>query len=835
MNIPLIDASAGLPIRHIPLTIDYTIIEHFSHHLYGSPNKAIEELVINGFDAFATEVKVFTDGEYTPGRILVLDNGNSMDVDGLSAMWQISKSPKKNNRTVQKGTDIRSVIGKFGIGKVASYTLGNSISHICKKNNEYLAVRMDYKKLMEHENAYIGTSSKDDIQSIEHDYSNGTSATEPKQVNIYSLEKNQAESFIKQAFEKIPDDLNIFLENECWTVAIIEDLKDKKITHGRLAWVLGNAMPLRPDFKVWVDSTPVIATLEKSGIAKSADLGNRELKDSIKRRWEDYVTKKLLSGDLIFDEEMGLDPNNPGKTISYIEFPNLGKVWGKVILYNESIKNQDSSEAQRSYGFFIMVLGRLLNDNDPKFLLNDPSFGTFYKSQYILNVDGLDEDLLADRERIHRGTDKAEELAFLQHAIYLVTTNWQADLDDQRAEEESTTLLNSIPINSREFFKEPITALRRQYYPEEFENFDLRPPSIERKVLNSEIAIAALTDGGSLIAINTAHPYYKSLSTTFGANTKNGRKLINEFERLAISELTFEGYLYDLGLDERIIQEIFFWRDRQYRNLARTKSDSVHKLAEDLRKASASSSGANFEHTIVNILESMGFIATRDGASGQKDILMKASCGPESYILTFEAKAKLTGELQNDSAEIASAAAHRDAAKAEHAVVITRKFSGFNKNPEGLPAVLKECDAVGGVSIMETEALIKLAEVMNNYYYSLAHVKTIFTEVEAPVVKMQKIEALGEPFDHFDYKPLLNRIWKEQIRIGENESITYHNIWQEDYRHILKDKKIFEAKLQALSILADPLITLNIPASLIFLEQSPDKIMDLIISRLDRN
>lgn len=844
---PIIDEGAGQPVRHIPLTIDYTIIEHFSHHLYGSPNKAVEELVVNGFDAFATEVRVFLDSEYTPGRIIVWDNGQSMDIDGLSAMWQISKSPKRDHRTVSKGGSVRTVIGKFGIGKVASYTLGDSISHICRQGNEYLGVRMDYQKLMQHgrelETSFDGlkqgvnvtevrnsiVSQSNSTEAIDLQKSSENSAT--KGVNIYSMTQEQAETLLRQIFVKIPDSMTSFLSQPTWTAAIIENLKAKEITHGRLSWVLGNAMPLRPDFKVWVDEVPVVPTLEKKGIAKRGDMGDADIQLGIQKKWDDAITKKKVSGTLAFGSEIGLNPNAPLESIPYVVLPNLGKVWGKAILYNESLKLSESPEAQRSYGFFIMVLGRLLNDTDPNFLLDDPSFGTFYKSQYVLHADFLDADLLADRERIHRGTPKAKELALLQHAIYLVTTNWKATIDEQEANDES--LVNSLPIFSREFYIEPITALRRKLFPEDTSNFALQSPIVDRKVLSTEEAVAKMEENGSAMTINTAHPYYKSLATTFGANTTKGRRVIREFERIAISELLFEGYLFAMGLDERITHEILLWRDKQYRLLAQTKEHSVHKIGEDLKRASAKSTGQDFEIAIVSVLQAMGFVAKRDGASGQKDILMTAPCGPESFTFTFEAKAKLSGELQNDSAEIGGAAAHRDEAKAEHAVVVTRKFAGFKSKPDGWPAILKECNAVGNVSIMETDALVKLAEVMNRYYYSLSQVKPIFTEIEPPELKMKKIEALDDPFDHFDFRPLLDKIWEEQIAIRGKEPVTYYRLWQTDYRDFPMEETEFESKLQALSILADPLILLDTERNLIALKQAPEKIMDLIARRVE--
>ena len=89
-------------VDHVALQMDYQIIEHFSEHLYDSPNKAIEELVANGFDAFAKEVRVFIPGPYAGDRVLVWDNGASMDVEGLKKLWWIAKSPKLDGERIEE-------------------------------------------------------------------------------------------------------------------------------------------------------------------------------------------------------------------------------------------------------------------------------------------------------------------------------------------------------------------------------------------------------------------------------------------------------------------------------------------------------------------------------------------------------------------------------------------------------------------------------------------------------------------------------------------------------------------------------------------------------------
>ncbi|MDQ3813149.1 MAG: ATP-binding protein, partial [Armatimonadota bacterium] len=97
----------------IPVRISYRIIELFSEGLYSSPNKAIEELVSNSFDAGANNVHVLLSSDRTTGDavIVVVDDGAGMNPEELEQHWIIGKSNKRKLKRLPKG---RGQIGKFG-------------------------------------------------------------------------------------------------------------------------------------------------------------------------------------------------------------------------------------------------------------------------------------------------------------------------------------------------------------------------------------------------------------------------------------------------------------------------------------------------------------------------------------------------------------------------------------------------------------------------------------------------------------------------------------------------------------------------------------------------
>src|SRR4051794_13104818 len=135
-------ASIGKPTGTIDVRLSYKIVELFSEGLYASPNKAIEELVANSFDAGAQNVAVLlpADFHHQDAMIAVLDDGEGMDAGGLKQHWLIGIS---NKRTLSKPPKARQQIGKFGIGKLATYVLARRLTHISKKGGKYYATSMD--------------------------------------------------------------------------------------------------------------------------------------------------------------------------------------------------------------------------------------------------------------------------------------------------------------------------------------------------------------------------------------------------------------------------------------------------------------------------------------------------------------------------------------------------------------------------------------------------------------------------------------------------------------------------------------------------------------------
>ena len=144
-TLPFLGEDAGSPIT---VRISNEILTLLSSQLYQSPLKAIEELVVNSYDADANECRLFVPKPSDDLQaVLVYDDGIGMDADRLSNLWLVGRSSKREPDH-QRRMD-RKQIGKFGIGKLATYAISNNITYISRTDNEVLAVGADFERFRE--------------------------------------------------------------------------------------------------------------------------------------------------------------------------------------------------------------------------------------------------------------------------------------------------------------------------------------------------------------------------------------------------------------------------------------------------------------------------------------------------------------------------------------------------------------------------------------------------------------------------------------------------------------------------------------------------------------
>jgi len=607
-----------------------------------------------------------------------------------------------------------------------------------------------------------------------------------------------------------------------WTLAVVDELKDTPLPAGRLRWVLGNGMPLRPDFKVFLEDEEVHSKFGKNAEV-TWQLDAENVLAELKAEWKAARDNGDVSGDM----KTGLTAKDvAGVERPAVRLPELGELSAEVSLFNSSLTSGTAAEHGRSHGFFVMVRDRLLNPDDAQLFLGDPSFGTFYRTQFVLRVDGLDEDLLANREQL-RATRRTRELAVVQKALYLAA---RKELDrrdtarDIKARSESL-----LPVTDAAHFRGPLSALLVKHASsgDAGAGVDLSAPRIERMTLDLEQPLAILHPDGSGFKVNDAHPFFAALRDRLGGG-KKAKEALRAFDLVAVSEMLLEGHLFDIGVDSDEVDAILAWRDGLFRALAAGYKDAP----EDVVAAATAASFLGdepFESALADLLREMGFEATRDGASGEKDILVIAPTGPGAQRFTIEAKGS-KGQVSNEKAVAAAAANHRDKVDASHAVIVAREFSGFTN--KDWPAILEECQAVGGVSIADLNTLVELFRAVRRFFYPLEMLLPALEVLEKPADKLQRIHSLTHPTDSFDYAELLDEIWTRQGAQAAGDPVPFRSVHQDIWKQRGIEFEDFKLRLTALVTLSRGLMSIRTTANEVVLLQHPDIITEAIRASL---
>ena len=564
-------ATIGSRQDTIDVKISHRIIELFSDGLYSSPNKAVEELVSNSFDAGAQNVHVILapDLKADDASVAVLDDGEGMDAERLKQHWIIGRSSRR-----RKGASgDRKPIGRFGIGKLATYVLARKLTHVCKFGGTYYAATMDYNAL--------DAGKEPGVEGV---------FTEEKiEIPLRTLSEEEAKKLLsvwlkgsKPGYKKV----RLFgrQSTKSWTVAIMSNLTEMgtKIQRGRLRWILRTAMPLRDDFQLYLDGDRIEPSKIDRPKIDQWTIGETLLPDDLGKPCPDGLEPTE-------DETVsGKDPQRFG-----LSHDRLGRITGVAELYEDELVGGKSAVIERSHGFFVYVRGRLINADDPGFGIerNLLRHGTFSRLRVVAHIDGLDAALRSSRESIQEG----EPLNLSKNFLHAVFNKARTRLvEHEKATDPGARLkgrLSSVPgsLTRRPLLALAILAVEGTQHPTYVKvpeglldqtRADLINKLKERRESESGvfestvlteldpregIAIYYVEEG--VLKINTSHPFVEAFQDQY-TNLDSLRPL----EMYAASEVLTEAYLYQLDVAEDVIHEVLSRRDELLRELVRTSA-----------------------------------------------------------------------------------------------------------------------------------------------------------------------------------------------------------------------------------------------------------------------
>lgn len=759
----------GKKTKQVPVSIGYRILELFSGGLYSSPNKAIEELVANSYDAMATKVHVVLPNnlEVADAVIWVVDDGESMGEEGFVDLWKIAHSRK---RDPDRESTTRPPIGRFGIGKLATYVLASQLTYVTKHGGKYRAVTMDY-------------SNVDQSQSAEN---------EKILLDLRELTESEAKTLLEpftsrkgKGFQKMP----LFGQNAMptWTVAALGNLKGlaHRLTAGRLKYVLSTALPLSPKFTLYFNGD----------VVQSSKVGRVPI-----RTW-------LLGVDDKAAADMRLQ-TRPNDVPPAVELDGIGDIHGEMAIYEDPLTGGKSEDMGRSHGIFVMVRGRLVNIDDALFGLPALSHGPFSRFRLVVHADGLDEVLRSTREAVLETSSVLRLRHYLQ-AKFNEARNFYNDwLASKTKAEQITTRVDSTPqsVSRRPMVNAIRNVLNGQQPPMLLTALPRQLDAEGKTALIEQLEASVDTESGFIrtvelaslgirnplvrfeaatgrVLVNSLHPFYANYADLFASP--------EPFELLAIAEVLTEAYLLEEDIEPEVVHRIIWKRDRFLRELVYSRQLSAPLVAEYLRDNADSDKG--LEKAVAAGLANLGFEVSPIGGSGEPDGTALARLGirdEESgkradYLITYDAKSTASKAVKAHTVGTGGIERHRRQYNAQYSLVVAPNFEGADDPESSLNVEAKQ----QGITMLTIDQFIRLILAAATRQLGFSKLKELFDNCRTTLETKAWIDALvAQTPDPGPLPDILDAIWDLQ-KAGESVDPI-------DFSHVTMVPKIKAKKLR---------------------------------------
>jgi hypothetical protein len=729
----------------ISVELSTRFLEHFSEQLYSSPQKAFEELISNGWDAGANfvDVRISPDLASPGATMCVLDNGVSMDAEGLRGLWRIAFSPKKN-MPIQHG---RQVIGQFGIGKLATYVLANKLTYICKAEDGIIRrVTMDFGALDQQRSP--ADQSQDD-----------TSNKLIKDLELDLFEVEEAE--VARALTNVHDGTTILdlirsgsslsaaalgdsefggdrselsrPTSHTWTLVVLSGIKSAgtELRIGVLKRMLEAALPLGSEMAIRLNGEALnssklqLPTLVEWIIGPDLGIESIELIEDLPQPEidDDKIEKSEPAKMITVPLSSGNDP------YPHIDIPGIGRVTGCVRLFVDRISGGKSDARGASNGFHVNVLRRVVNQQDPSFGEKDLSHAAWARFRMAVRADGLNTFLTTDREKFR----ERQQLKLFRSFLRKIFNKARAFYDnDQNAglPDGGDVLVRSLGVLSlsplrnvvAEVLGKPETdvavpglfddqgvqdreAKRKSWHENTAENIKNALDQVKYERLEDEEFVKFRIVDNTII-VNPNHPFSLEHS-----RTKAEKELVRT---IAMVNFLSDVYALDIGVQPAILDSIRKYRDQLMRYRALQRRQSGVYIAKLLLQTQHESDNSDlFEAVLSDALRYLGFQVRDLAKSGEPEGIASAyplpaqsnptkeNPNPPLYSFSFDAKSSKHASASTGNIKLDGVVQHRNKFKADHALVVAPGFTG--------PAINERC-AQQKVTPMSARDLGRLLE-----------------------------------------------------------------------------------------------------------------------------
>jgi len=700
----------------VRVDISYDIIRHVSTQLYTNPRKAIEELVCNSYDAGATECYVRLPKD-KKDALVVLDNGKSMDLEGLKRLWKVAESPKKPDAKGRRVDNGRLQIGKFGVGKLAAYALGKRLTHVATVKGETRVVSVGEDEIRERGDGGA------------------------PRFKVYKTKESQARGLLEPFLGSLPRPWKLGWST--WTMAFERALKI-----GILRRMITAALPIYKDFKVVLEGDIVPGRqIASEDIELKIDVLNMDFRKKLEIDLQEYwakqrQTEKLedVPSELYRIKPVKMpDPHDVAKQIGAIDVPLLGAVSGDAILAKQTLTTGALGErGYVNHGFAVYSYGKLINPEDELFGISPRSHAYWRRFLARVEIPGLDDVLLVQRNAVSENSPKAQVAREVMRALF----NFTRSLAEQKEEDE-----DFVPKS----FGSKIRTISPLLSPLAVEG--LGEGSLPKGGISEmDIDFVSLGEDGpaaryaveeSTIQINEDHPIIAALDDLGEQRQKQWRRVMGEV--IAGGKLA-EGFLIAKGVNKEVVREAEELIDASLRSAASYIRDPVEEHIQEIEDASYEG-GTRFENAVVNAFRSMRLVARRMGGPDKPDGIVEIPItGARNLRISVEAKGT-KGVITHTELSQATAARHESDFGCTSSVAIAREYQVEGKGG-GDSALLKETK--GKLPLLTVPAIATILRLHQQRPFTYDKVAKILTTWTYP-----------EQLDGF-----IEEVWRELPELG---------------------------------------------------------------------
>ncbi|MEW6596520.1 MAG: ATP-binding protein [Pseudomonadota bacterium] len=828
----------GSAVDQVEVRIGPQFLNLFSEHLYSSPNKAFEELVSNSWDAGARRVYVSVPENLQDDEaaIWVLDDGGSMDVEGFRALWSVATSSKR----AVEGADARRPIGKFGVGKLATYLLAHELTYVCKAADGVVrAVTMDYRRIDDDPKKTalhidpvplsVRVLSSVELAALLEAIPNGARARQLVDAGIPGEAIDS--DFVDEFGGKEPDPPQ---KTGTWTLAVMSSLKGpgRKLSVGWVKRLLRTALPLGNTISIYFNDEPLTSAKSNIDVVNEWVIG-----EGLK-----LGTLSLPDGEVIAVEEHA-------SPYPHLQIEGIGPVTGRFRLYSDRISGGKSENIEVSNGFFINIRGRVIKPEDPYFGLDNLSHSVWARFRATIRADGLDSKLSVNRESI----SDSRELRIFRAFLMKLFNKARVDYDARTAAEWPDV----GAVLTEKWGVLPFEPLRRVVTGSlggggfEIPSFiqlnsksDIEAVSSawEKATLDApaemitDVVVSELETSDRLshydvenrrVIVNKNHP--------FAVEHQDSGQELRLLRDAALVDLLTDAFMTDIGLSIDQTTEIRDYKDRAYRLVAQVRRRSAAQIASLLIGATGHAKG--FERIIGDALEFIGFAVQRLGASGEPEGVATAIASPAegdtrvTYKFTYDAKSSVKGVVKTSNVGIAGLARHRTDYDAQHTLVVAPAFE------EG--ALEQECEQ-NGITPINAADLARLVLLTVGYgQINLVEFRKVFSlfrpgDVSAWVEQLIETQRSTK---HLSLGLLIQALTAISEANPNRPDMIHCSLIADKCRDLLEDNNFpnrnqVAAAIRGLSLMAPNVISISTSQD-VFLNAPPTKIGELIAAQVN--